>query len=181
MIDAGGVYLSLLVNPLHRSRGEEGQDESEGADQVAREGVDQRQLLKHQSRTMKACKQNHCLCVCVCVRVCVHACACVRACKLTKLSLVSQPPLTFCVKEDLRIRLDNYNTISSSNRLHILDENVGPAISEVLPVNTVKQLYPPILHILHMYRATACMFHFRMANSNSIASFVGPSVRFFTN
>ena len=79
-------------------------------------------------------------------------CACVHVCKLTKLSLVSQPPsLAFCVKEELRIRLDNYNTISSSNRLHILDENVGPAISEVLPVNTVKQLYPPILQILHMY------------------------------
>ena len=31
------------------------------------------------------------------------------------------------------------------------------------------------------YRTTACTFHFRMANSNSIASFVGPSVRFFTN
>ena len=151
LIDAGGVYLSLLVNPLHRSCGEEGQDESEGADQVAREGVDQRQLFKHQSRTVKACKQNHCACVyvCVCVRACACVCVCVQAHKTEP--CLPAPPLTFCVKEELRIRLDNYNTISSSNRLHVLDENVGPAISEVLPVDTVKQLYPPILQILHMY------------------------------
>ena len=42
----GGDDLSLLVDPLHSGSGEEGKDESERSHQVAREGVDDRELLK---------------------------------------------------------------------------------------------------------------------------------------
>ena len=50
------MYLSLFVNPLHRGRREEGQDESERTDKIAREGVDKRELLKYQRRAVKASK-----------------------------------------------------------------------------------------------------------------------------
>lgn len=47
------MYLSLCVYPLHGAGGEEGQDESERAYQVAREGIDERELFKNDSRIVE--------------------------------------------------------------------------------------------------------------------------------
>ena len=52
-------HLALLVHPLHGGRGKEREDEMEGADEVPREGVDQRKLLKDHLRVMEAGKKNH--------------------------------------------------------------------------------------------------------------------------
>ena len=52
-------HLALLVHPLHGGCGEEGEDETERADEVPREGVDQRKLLEDYLRAMEAGKKNH--------------------------------------------------------------------------------------------------------------------------
>ena len=52
-------HLALLVHPLHGGCGEEGEDETKGADEVPREGVDQRKLLEDHCRAMEAGKKNH--------------------------------------------------------------------------------------------------------------------------
>ena len=52
-------HLALLVHPLHGGGGEEGEDETEGADEVPREGVDQRKLFKDHLGAMEAGKKNH--------------------------------------------------------------------------------------------------------------------------
>ncbi len=54
------THLSFLVDPLHCGGGEEGEDETEGPDEVTRQMVDQRQLLKHHRWIVEAHQQNHC-------------------------------------------------------------------------------------------------------------------------
>ena len=51
--------MALLIHPLHGGCGEEGEDETKGADKVPREGVDQRKLLEDHRRAMEAGKKNH--------------------------------------------------------------------------------------------------------------------------
>ena len=56
------TYLSFLVYPFHGSGGEEREDESKGANEVTREMVNQRELLKHNSWVVEAHQQDDCKC-----------------------------------------------------------------------------------------------------------------------
>ena len=55
----GSDHLSLLVHSLHGGRGEEREDETKGAHQVAWEGVDEGELCKDHFWTVEAGKQDH--------------------------------------------------------------------------------------------------------------------------
>ena len=54
-----GDNLSFLVYPLHGGRGEIRQDEAKGANKVAWELVDERQLLKDNGRRVEAHQKNY--------------------------------------------------------------------------------------------------------------------------
>jgi len=51
--------LAFLVHPLHGSSGEEGQDETKGANKVAWKGVDEGKLLKNDPRAVETGKKDH--------------------------------------------------------------------------------------------------------------------------